>query len=68
MGSAFAAEPRYVNDPRDVVTFLTFPADDQTDLVCHLKHPECPIEPPHRMRGCGRFSTRAVGSAAQGER
>lgn len=55
MGSAFDAEPLYGQRPEDVVTFLMWPSDDQTDLICHVRHPECLIEEPHRMKECGRF-------------
>jgi hypothetical protein len=56
MGSAFAAEPLYGVDGRKVVTFLMWPSDTQTDLVCHRAHPECPIDAPHRLHECGRFA------------
>lgn len=52
MGSAFPADP-YGSE--ETVVFLMWPRDDEVDLVCHLPHPECHIEHPHRMRECGRF-------------
>ncbi len=62
MGSAFYCEPRYGIAPEEFVTFLTFPSDDQTDLICHLPHAECAIQEPHRMSECGRFERAADAS------
>jgi len=56
MGSAFPAEPLYGVDAHEVVTFLQWPNDTNTDVIIHLRHPECAIDHPHRIRDCGRFA------------
>lgn len=56
MGSAFPAEPLYGVDAHEVVTFLMWPDDTNTDLIIHLRHAACAIEEPHRMSECGRFA------------
>jgi hypothetical protein len=52
MGSAFPCDGL---GSYDTVLFLMWERDDDS-LICHFAHEECPIEYPHRLSQCGRFS------------